>query len=607
MTTTLLQAIRSGASALLGHKHCRRFLTCLSVCLALPLNAQIPNTLLHSIPAPPVGVQTGSSQLGRSVAVDGGYTVVGAPYDDYAVTDSGVVKVFDSNTGALLFLLPNPSPQGFENFGYSVAVSGTRIVVGANQDDTGATDAGIAYVYDLSGSMPTVPVATLNNPGPASSDYFGFSVAISGTRVVVGAYSDDTGATNAGSAYVYDLSSGTPTVPIATLNDPSPAVQDYFGISVAISGTRVVVGAIGYDMVVTDVGRAYVYDLSSDTPTVPVTTLNNPASSLGDLFGISVAISSTRVVVGAYESYLGAGEVGRAYVYDLSSGAPTMPVATLNNPSPEALDHFGRSVSISGTRIVVGAYRDNTGASEAGSAYVYDMSSGTPNVPVATVNNPSPAADDYFGYSVAISGSQVVVGAYGDDTGAAGAGRAYIYDVISATPTVPALTLYSPAFGDRFGTSVAISGTLMVVGAHLEDTGASDAGSAYVYDISSGKPTVLVATLNNPSPAEQDFFGYSVAISGSRVVVGAYKDDTGADDVGSVYVYDLSSGTPTVPVATLNNPSPTVQDLFGYSVAISGARVVVGAHADDTGADDAGSVYVYDLSSGTPTVPSTLR
>jgi hypothetical protein len=94
-------------------------------------------------------------------------------------------------------------------------------------------------VYDLASGTPTVPVATLTNPSPALSDYFGSSVAISGTRVVVGAYGDDAGAANAGSAYVYDLSSGTPTVPIATLTNPSPAGNDYFGYSVAISGTRV--------------------------------------------------------------------------------------------------------------------------------------------------------------------------------------------------------------------------------------------------------------------------------------------------------------------------------------------------------------------------------
>jgi hypothetical protein len=109
-------------------------------------------------------------------------------------------------------------------------------------DDTGAEAAGSAYLYDLSSATPTVPVATLNNPGPAFNDQFGHSVAISGTRVVAGAPSDDTGAMDAGSAYVYDLSSATPTVPVATLNNPRPAQGD-FGDAVAISGTRVVVGA----------------------------------------------------------------------------------------------------------------------------------------------------------------------------------------------------------------------------------------------------------------------------------------------------------------------------------------------------------------------------
>ena len=236
-----------------------------------------------------------------------------------------------------------------------MAISGTRVVVGAFRDDTGAIDAGSAYVYDLSSGTPTVPVATLNNPGPAVSDQFGESVAISGTRVVVGANADDTGATNAGSAYVYDLSSGTPTVPVATLNNPGPAAHDQFGLSVAISGTRVVVGANGDDTGATDAGSAYVYDLSSGTPTVPVATLNNPGPAAGDQFGFSVAISGTRVVVGAPFDDTGATDAGSAYVYDLSSGTPTVPVATLNNPGPAGGDQFGFSVAISGTRVVVGA------------------------------------------------------------------------------------------------------------------------------------------------------------------------------------------------------------------------------------------------------------
>jgi hypothetical protein len=139
-----------------------------------------------------------------------------------------------------------------------------------------------------------------------------------------------------------------------------------------------------------------------------------------------------------------------------------------------------------------------------------------------------------------------------------------VYDLDSSAPSVPVVTLSNgPAANDQFGTSVAISGSRMVVGAYLDDIGATDAGSAYVYDLSSGTPTVPLATLNNPGPAEEDRFGNSVAISGTRVVVGAYLDDTGATDAGSAYVYDLSSGTPNVPVATLNNPSPAESDFFG--------------------------------------------
>ncbi len=566
--------------------------------------AQVPDTLKHFIPAPPTGVQTVAG-LGYSVAVEGGYTVVGAPYDDLGGQDSGVVKVFNSTTGVLLFVLPNPSPAAGDNFGTSVAISGTRVVVGASFDDTGASNAGSAYVYDLSNGTPTVPVVTLNNPTPAVSDRFGDSVAISGMWVVVGAFGDDTGATNSGSAYAYDLSNGMPTVPVVTLNNPGPASNDFFGAPVAISGTRVVVGAHFDDTGASNAGSAYVYDLSNGIPTVPVVTLNNPGPAADDFFAASVAISGTRVVIGAYQDDTGVTDAGSVYVYDLASGTPTVPVATLNNPSPVTNDRFSISVAISGTRVVVGAYQDDTGGIDVGSSYVYDLSSGTPTVPLATLNNPNPAAFDYFGWSVAISGTRVVVAAYQDDTGATDAGSAYVYDLSSGTPTVPVVTLNNPgpAANDYFGNSVAISGTRMVVGAPNDDAGAINSGSVYVYDLSSGTPTVPVVTLDNPGPAANDNFGYSVAISGTRVVVGAFNDNTGTTAAGSAYVYDLASGTPTVPVATLNNPSPAPSDNFGISVAISGTRVVVGAWLDDTGATNTGSAYVYDVNSGTPTVP----
>ena len=78
-----------------------------------------------------------------------------------------------------------------------------------------------------------------------------------------------------------------------------------------------------------------------------------------------------------------------------------------------------------------------------------------------------------------------------------------------------------------------------MVGAYSDDTGATDAGSAYVFDATTGN---LLRTLNNPTPAASDYFGRSVAVSGSTVVVGAYLDDTGATDAGAAYVFDAAGG-----------------------------------------------------------------
>jgi hypothetical protein len=177
--------------------------------LTLPASGQVPNTLLLEVPPPPVGVQF-NARMAYSVAVDGGYVLVGVPFDDVGGSDSGLVKVYDSASGALLHVIANPTPEDFDSFGISVGVSGALLVVGAQGDNAGADDAGSVYVYDLSGATPTVPLLVLNNPGPLANDRYGRAVAISGTHVVVGAHLDNTGATDAGSAYVYDLAGGTP-------------------------------------------------------------------------------------------------------------------------------------------------------------------------------------------------------------------------------------------------------------------------------------------------------------------------------------------------------------------------------------------------------------
>ncbi len=675
--------------------------------------SQISTTPLFSVP-PPEGLQSGG-QAGWAVATDGVRTVVGVPQDDTGASNAGVAKVYDAVTGALQFVLPNPAPASADNFGDAVAISGTRVVVAASEDDLGAGSAGTVYVYDLGGSTPTVPVIIIGSPAPQANGIFGDAIALSGSLLVVGAYNYDTTFSDAGRVWIFDLSSGSPGTPVLTLDKPAAVADDEFGVDVAISGTKVVVGCRRDDTGAGDSGKAYVYDLGSGTPGTPAFTLSNPTPQLGDFFGGRVAISGNMVAVGAVQDNTGASDAGSVYLYNLAGALPAIPVVSISNPNPEGTDYFGWGLAMSGSRLVVGTYLDNAGAADAGSVYVYDitsssatlahslfnptpavndrfgwsvglagskvvvgayldddaaldagavwsydlssgtptvpalvfsesgpsqsdefghetaisggrlvvgsptndtdapnggmvyvydLSSGTPGVPALTIHNPTPAADDQFGYTVSLSGSLLAVNANGDDTAGANAGAVYVYDLAGATPAEPAFTLLEPVPSSSFGFAMEISGTEVLVGANFNDTGATDAGAAYVFDLAGATPTVPAFTLNNPSPALEDRFGRAVGLSGNRAVVGVYLDDTGATNSGCAYVYDLGSGTPTVPALTINNPSPASSDWFARELSISGSRLIIGTALDNTGTNDAGSAYVYDLAGATPTVPA---
>ena len=154
---------------------------------------------------------------------------------------------------------------------------------------------------------------------------------------------------------------------------------------------------------------------------------------------------------------------------------------------------------------------------------------------------------------------------------------------------LPPITIQktTPAGSDWFGWSVSISGDKVLVGAILDDTGASDAGAAYLFDGTTG---ALLQTFNNPTPAASDQFGYSVSISGDKVLVGSINDDTGAANAGAAYLFD---GTIGALLQTFQKTTTAAFDQFGISVSISGNMVLVGAYRDDTGAFDTGAAYLF--------------
>ena len=311
----------------------------------------------------------------------------------------------------------------------------------------------------------------------------------------------------------------------------------------------------------------------------------------GAQLGSSVAVSDRLIVAGAPYDDLGGEDAGVVKVFDTETG---LLLHVLINPTPSGTpvagvvaDQFGASVAISGTWVVVGASRDSSAVRDAGSVYLYDLSTATPTVPVARLNNANPQVGDFFGSSVAMSGTRLVIGSR--------AGGVYVYDLASSTPTLPVTTLDNPNPTplQAFGWGVAISGTRVVVGSQYDNTGPLGFGSVYVYDLASATPNLPVVTIHNPSASQAANFGSAVAISGTWAVVGGYHDESG----DKAYVYDLAGETPTEPAITFTNPYPTASDLYGWSVAIDQTRVAVGNPGEGT----TGTVFVYDVASATPT------
>ena len=399
-------------------------------------------------------------------------------------------------------------------------------------------------------------VAKLVASDAAADDRFGESVSISGDVMVVGAYYDDDGGSESGSAYVFATTDGGVTWPqTAKLVASDAAADDRFGESVSISGDVIVVGANYDDHAGSNSGSAYVFATTDGGATWSETAkLVASDAAAADRFGNSVSIGGDVIVVGATGDDHAGSNSGSAYVFATTDGGATWSeTAKLVASDTAGGDYFGNSVSISGDVVVVGAYFDTDGGYDSGSAYVFATTDGGATWPqTAKLVASDAAVFDRFGVSVAISGDVMVVGAYLDDDGGSGSGSAHVFRTTdggaSWTQTAKLVASDAAAY-DNFGVSVSISGDVMVVGAYWNDDAGSDSGSAYVFRTTDGGATWSeTAKLVADDAAANDEFGGSVAVSGQVIVVGG---DGPAS--GSAYVFATGPATTSAPV-----PAPTV-------------------------------------------------
>eukprot|EP00633_Aureoumbra_lagunensis_P007338 CAMPEP_0197322888 /NCGR_PEP_ID=MMETSP0891-20130614/70176_1 /TAXON_ID=44058 ORGANISM="Aureoumbra lagunensis, Strain CCMP1510" /NCGR_SAMPLE_ID=MMETSP0891 /ASSEMBLY_ACC=CAM_ASM_000534 /LENGTH=1392 /DNA_ID=CAMNT_0042815401 /DNA_START=114 /DNA_END=4293 /DNA_ORIENTATION=- len=270
-------------------------------------------------------------------------------------------------------------------------------------------------------------------------------------------------------------------------------------------------------------------------------------------------------------------------------------------------DWFGTSVALYETRIVVGAPYDDDLGTWSGSAYVFDYSSAAGSwSQIAKLVASDGAADVGFGTSVALYETRIVVGAYGDDDKA---GSAYVFDYSSAAGSwshTAKLVASDGGTKDYFGFVVALYETRIVVGAYGDD---DKAGSAYVFDYSTAAGSwSQTAKLVASDGAAGDEFGISVALYETRIVVGAYYDDELGSNSGSAYVFDYSSAAGSwFQTAKLWASDGWDGDWFGNSVALYETRIVVGAHFDDDLGENSGSAYVFDYSSAAGSWSQTAK
>ena len=293
--------------------------------------------------------------------------------------------------------------------------------------------------------------------------------------------------------------------------------------------------------------------------------------------------------------------------------------AKINATDKDDRDFFGRSVAISsdGNTAIVGAYQEDPGGNDyinAGSAYIFTRDSNGNWTQQAKINATDNEANDFFGWSVAISGdgNTAIVGAPDEDPGGTSyinAGSAYIFTRSNGSWIQQAkIDATDKEANDFFGWSVAISGdgNTAIVGAYREDPGGNDyvdAGSAYIFTRNSNGSWTQQAKIDADDKTSSDFFGWSVAISsdGNTAIVGARDDAPGGISAitGSAYIFTRSNGSWTQQ-AKINASDKAGGDNFGWSVAISGDgnTTIVGAYTEDPGGNDyvdAGSAYVFAL------------
>lgn len=383
---------------------------------------------------------------------------------------------------------------------------------------------------------------------------------------------------------------------------PDAASLEKFGSSVAIDGDTAAVGAPNDDTpTAVNAGAVYIFLRNGQSQWEQRQRLTASNAAPNNQFGEAVALSGRNLIVGVPDRDSAAGTV---YAFRRSTEDTTGTWSQEAQLTPVGLapaDTFGSAIALSGSTALVAATGDTDSA---GAVYVFVRSGGNP--PWAQQGPrlvaPQRVSDAAFGFSVAVDGDLALVGAPGQtDAGSAFAFRRTGATWSAGQSLAVGAPLASPQPGDAFGSAVSLSGTWSVVGApKSEVAGVLEAGSAFFFEHVAGS-WVARQRFDSPEPFDTGTFGTAVSISGNRAGAGASLDNA---SLGRVHLFRRENSTWLLHPAPLGPSSTEPETFFGSTVAISSSAVIVGA--PDTpcpGSSECGAAYAFPIADAPASVP----
>jgi len=375
------------------------------------------------------------------------------------------------------------------------------------------------------------------------------------------------------------------------VTDSTGAERDGFRASVAMSGNFAIVGVPGVGII--RKGYAAIYQFNGSN-WIQTQRLTDPGSTSNDNFGNSVAMSGNFAIVGAATDTVGVNaNQGAAFIFQFNGNSWVF-MQKITDPGGAASDLFGFSVALSGNNAVVGSLVDDIGANtDQGSASVFHFN-GNNWAFVQKLTYPTGAATDGFGSSIAVSDNFLLIGAFQDDIGAnLNQGSACFFKLNGNNWVFNKKVTDSTGNGDEdFGISVSLSNNFAVIGAPVSHVPVSSTpGAAFAFRFN-GNSWDVMDKLTDPFGSPQSLFGNSVSVSGNFLIVG--DPFHGPSQVGSAVIYSRV-GLQWQALQNTKDPQARPSDKFGNAVTIDGAsrRFLVGmtSYAQLSGKAIFGKIY----------------